>query len=309
MTTNTTSAPNVFSNYDFSMSYYRNNDGTFTVIESSDLDRGRISTSRWGISEEEFEKAWAQVCARAERIASEEAERLASEEAKKASEEAIIKRGNTLFLDDWGWLYAKKSSILGNHLFEKEVTIKEAVAFLDKDDMMRAATYGVAVLIRDSEFLSESLTANIENEVSLSLFGKPITTTSEIIDVVVIENFTPHPINIFGADSVVFNATIRKNIAKDGNQPIQLIPSSGMLSAKIDTVADGEINGVPIFRKTVTGIDSLPDGDSLCIVSALYATAAQKKGLDMTRIFTVADPVFSADGKTVLGCMGICPAI
>jgi len=122
-------------------------------------------------------------------------------------------------------------------------------------------------------------------------------------------NFTPHVLNFFSADSVSFDATIRKNVVKDGATPSHVIPSSGMLSAKIDTVADGDINGIPVFKKQVTGCDPLPEGDSLVVVSALFATAAQKQGLDMNRIFTVADPVFSADGRTVLGCLGICPTI
>lgn len=122
-------------------------------------------------------------------------------------------------------------------------------------------------------------------------------------------NFTPHNLNFFAASDVSFDASIRKNVVKDGASPLHVILSSGMLSAKIDTVADGDINGIPVFAKKVTGCDQLPDGDSVCVVSALFATAAQKQGLDMSRIFTVADPVFSADGRTVLGCLGICPTI
>ena len=122
-------------------------------------------------------------------------------------------------------------------------------------------------------------------------------------------NFTPHPINIFPQTDTFFDATIRKNVVNQGAIPTINIPSSGILSAKITTVADGNINGIPVFVKKVTGCDPLPDGDSIVIASALFATAAQKQGLDMSRICTVADPVFSADGKTVLGCLGICPAI
>lgn len=122
-------------------------------------------------------------------------------------------------------------------------------------------------------------------------------------------NFTPHNLNFFAPDSVTFDPSMRKNVAKEGAEPSHVIPSSGMLSAKIETVADGDINGIPVFTKKVTGCDPLPEGDSLCVVSALYATAAQRQGLDMSRVFTVADPVFSADGRTILGCLGICPTI
>lgn len=122
-------------------------------------------------------------------------------------------------------------------------------------------------------------------------------------------NFTPHVLNFFNSNDVVFDASIRKNVAKDGATPFLTIPSSGMLSAKIDTVDGDPVAGIPTFIKKVTGCDPLPAVDSPVVVSALYAVAAQKSGLDMSRVFTVADPVFSADGRTVLGCLGICPAI
>jgi len=83
-------------------------------------------------------------------------------------------------------------------------------------------------------------------------------------DEVEILNFTPHSLNFFAPDSVTFDASMRKNVAKEGAEPSHVIPSSGMLSAKIETVADGDINGIPVF---------------------------------------------SADGRTILGCLGICPTI
>lgn len=122
-------------------------------------------------------------------------------------------------------------------------------------------------------------------------------------------NYTPHTICIFHADSVTYNSAIRKWIVKDGAEPFLVIQSSGMLNARIDTVPGSSLNGIPTFIKKVTGCDPLPDGSDAVIVSALYAVAAQKSNMDMNRVFTVADPVFSPDGRTVLGCLGICPAI
>lgn len=122
-------------------------------------------------------------------------------------------------------------------------------------------------------------------------------------------NFTPHNINFFHADVVSFDPAIRKWVANDGASPIVTIPSSGVLNAKIDTVRGADLSGVPVFVKTVTGCDPLPDGGDPVIVSALFAVAAAKAGLDMNRVFTVADPVFTPDGRTILGCCGICPAI
>lgn len=121
-------------------------------------------------------------------------------------------------------------------------------------------------------------------------------------------NGTPHSISIFHSDDISFNPSIRKWIANDGATPFLSIPSSGVLNAKIDTVTGSDIDGIPTFVKKVTGCDPLPSGSDLVIVSALYAVAAAKSGLDMSRIFTVADPVFSPDGRTVVGCRGICPA-
>lgn len=122
-------------------------------------------------------------------------------------------------------------------------------------------------------------------------------------------NFTPHYVTFFKNDDISFDSTIRKWIVKDGAEPFLVIQSSGMLNAKIDTIAGPTVNNIPTFVKKVVGCDPLPDGDSLVVVSALYAVAAAKSGLDMTRVYTVADPVFSPDGRTVVGCRGICPAI
>ena len=122
-------------------------------------------------------------------------------------------------------------------------------------------------------------------------------------------NFTPHNINFFAPDQVRFDSAIRKWVANDGATPVSSIPSSGVLNAKIDTVPGVDVGGVPTFIKKVTGCDPLPAGDDIVIVSALFAVAAAKAGLDMARIFTIADPVFTPDGRTVIGCRGICPAI
>lgn len=122
-------------------------------------------------------------------------------------------------------------------------------------------------------------------------------------------NYTPHTICIFHADSVTYNSTIRKWIVKDGAEPFLIIKSSGMLNARIDTVPGDSLDGIPTFIKKVTGCDPLPDGNAAVVVSALYAVAAAKAGLDVSRIYTVADPVFTPDGRTVVGCLGICPAI
>lgn len=117
-------------------------------------------------------------------------------------------------------------------------------------------------------------------------------------------NGTPHAINV--VENSVFNPTIRKYT---GGNVVKSIPSNGMLNAKMDTITAGTVdNDVPVFIKSFKGVDPLPEGYDIYIVSALYASAAQKDGADMSKIFTVADPVYSEDGNSFIGCRGICPA-
>lgn len=118
-------------------------------------------------------------------------------------------------------------------------------------------------------------------------------------------NGTPHAINII--DNGIYDPNIRKFVT---DNPIVLvsIPSNGVLSAKIETRDGDPIDGIlPTFKKTITGFDPIPDGYDIVIVSALYASAAMANGQDMSKIFTVADPVYSMDGKTIHGCRGISP--
>jgi len=116
-------------------------------------------------------------------------------------------------------------------------------------------------------------------------------------------NGTPHAINVVSGS--VFNPAIRKYT---GGTIVLTIPSTGMLNAKINAVDLPAIDSIPVFGKSFSGVDALPDGYDIYIVSALYASAAVKAGMDMSKIFTVADPVMSDDGNSFLGCRGICPA-
>lgn len=123
-------------------------------------------------------------------------------------------------------------------------------------------------------------------------------------------NFTPHVISVIERASARFDKNIRKWVS-DNPQILMSIPSVGMLSAVIETVDEGKVGtgGVPIFSKKVTGCEPVPDyGDSPIIVSALYVSAVRSMGLPADRLYTVADPVYTPDGKTILGSLGICPA-
>lgn len=133
-------------------------------------------------------------------------------------------------------------------------------------------------------------------------------------------NFTPQPLHIFAAADVSYDAAIGKNVARDGAAPVITIPSSGILSARIVTSPLKDIDNVPVFVKKVAGCDSLPDGTGPVVVSALFVKAARSMAWGVndeakkmrsvfSRLHTVADPVYSADGRTILGCLGICPAL
>lgn len=134
-------------------------------------------------------------------------------------------------------------------------------------------------------------------------------------------NGTPHAINV--VEGATFNSSIRKYT---GGTVVLSIPSNGMLNAKItavdlpavefsnlieepytEAVVDN-VTLIPVFGKSFSGVDPLPEGHDIYIVSAMYASAAQKAGVDMSKIFTVADPVYSEDGNSFIGCRGICPA-
>ncbi|MDP1884389.1 MAG: hypothetical protein Q8L10_03380 [Candidatus Moranbacteria bacterium] len=121
-------------------------------------------------------------------------------------------------------------------------------------------------------------------------------------------NGSPHPINVVG--NGVSDPAIRKLVVPADQEPQILvsIPSNGMLSAKIEDSKEPSINGIPVFGKKVTGCDPIPEGYDVIIVSALYVSAARAMGLDTARLYTVANPVYSQGGKSILGCQGICRA-
>jgi hypothetical protein len=122
-----------------------------------------------------------------------------------------------------------------------------------------------------------------------------------------IYNGTPHTIDVI--ENSFYDYSIRKYI---GGQKKFSIPVTGILNAAIQTVElppmDSDGNDIPVYFKSIKGIDRLPEGYDVYIVSAIFANAARQTDYDMTKIFTIADPVYSEDGKTILGCRGICPA-
>ena len=115
-------------------------------------------------------------------------------------------------------------------------------------------------------------------------------------------NGTPHEINIF--ENAIFNPEIRKY---QGGNLVMTIPSNGMLNDKIETETKPKIGNIPIFGKKLVSCDEPPKGYDMIIVSALYSSAIQKSEFNHSNCFTVCDPVFSNDGKTIVGCLGLAP--
>jgi hypothetical protein len=115
-------------------------------------------------------------------------------------------------------------------------------------------------------------------------------------------NGTPHDINIY--ENSIFNADIRKY---QGGDFIATIPSNGMLNAKIETDVRPKIGNIPIFGKKLVSCDMPPQGYDIVIVSALYSSAVKQSDYDYSNCYTVCDPVFTSDGKTIIGCLGLAP--
>lgn len=125
-------------------------------------------------------------------------------------------------------------------------------------------------------------------------------------------NLTAHPINIIAEADCRSNPAIRKLVAAADVKPVTTIPSYGMASAHHATKLVRTIDGIPIYEKTVNTIDELPesdDPDTIYIVSALYVSAYKSMYPDSTvGLYTVADPVYTEDGRTILGSRGIMKA-
>jgi hypothetical protein len=119
-------------------------------------------------------------------------------------------------------------------------------------------------------------------------------------------NGTPHSINI--VTNGVFNPSLRKYVT-DTPEVVMSIPSNGVLSAKVSSVDLPSIDGIPVHGKTFTGVDSVPEGYDVVIVSQMFVSGVVSQGGNTSNLFTVSDPVYSTDGKTIHGCRGICPFI
>ncbi|MCD6418072.1 hypothetical protein J7M00_04760, partial [bacterium] len=118
-------------------------------------------------------------------------------------------------------------------------------------------------------------------------------------------NYTPHTINIYSQEQVEYVPEIRKYVVKEGEEPIVVIPSDGMLSAKIKYEKITEIDGIPIHEPVVENCDEPPEGEDV-IVSQLYVAAMRALGMDTSKLYTVSQPVYnSKDNPRPVGCLGL----
>ncbi len=125
-------------------------------------------------------------------------------------------------------------------------------------------------------------------------------------------NLTAHPISIIAEEDCHSNPAIRKLVADANVKPIMVIPSYGMASAKNETHEGNPIEGIPVFEKKITGIDPLPEEspENIYIVSAMYVAAYRALYPNKKiPLYTVADPVYTEDGRTILGSRGIMLAL
>ena len=112
-------------------------------------------------------------------------------------------------------------------------------------------------------------------------------------------NCTPHQIDIVDPKTADFNPTMRKYTSENPTI-LMTIPASGIrLGVTYDIRTNMPIDGIPVKNKHLIGLDPVPDVD-VAIVSGLYASATTDP-----RVYSVIDPVFTPDGKKVVGCLAI----
>jgi len=104
-----------------------------------------------------------------------------------------------------------------------------------------------------------------------------------------IVNLTPHSINIVM-----------------GNGEVRTIPPSGTIARCRETSEIvGDINGIPVIRKSFGNVEGLPDPSSgvIYITSALVANAARRED-----VVCPGDPVRDSNGN-IIGCKALCRVV
>lgn len=120
-----------------------------------------------------------------------------------------------------------------------------------------------------------------------------------------IRNFTAHPICFYSEEDVHYVSNIRKYVAKKGSAPKLTIESEGMLSIEFENEKIKD-EPVPIYRRFVSRVDSLPEIEpgQVVVVSAVFATSRKIIDSSPYPLYTVKDTVYDEVGKPI-GCLGL----
>ncbi|MCR4280044.1 MAG: hypothetical protein NUV82_01305 [Candidatus Komeilibacteria bacterium] len=86
---------------------------------------------------------------------------------------------------------------------------------------------------------------------------------------------------------------------------VKEVPSHGVLSAQLVKEEMPSIDGIPTVQNTVVAVDELPVGYDFYIVSALYLSAAMTCGKDVSKLLTIGDPVYTAEGLKPCGALNL----
>jgi len=122
-----------------------------------------------------------------------------------------------------------------------------------------------------------------------------------------IKNYTPHEIKIYDKNQAHYVPEKRKWFINENEKdnPIRVIPSDGILNAKIDYIETETLEGIPIYSPEVTNIDTPPE-NCYIVVSALYVQAAKILGIPTKRMLTVSQPVYEDENNPrPIGCLGL----
>jgi hypothetical protein len=141
------------------------------------------------------------------------------------------------------------------------------------------------------------------------------------VDYVAIQNFpniyngTSHPINILPKEECEYDPTSRKYVLQGEAKPRYIIPAGINLSVSLTETEEIPLTGYyqlncsalsPALkiRPKFKDIDPLPEGYDLYVVSNLYLQGAIALGKDISKLATVADPVYSKDSRPI-GCLSL----
>lgn len=127
-------------------------------------------------------------------------------------------------------------------------------------------------------------------------------------------NLTPHTISFFNLNDTTPDGRgcLRLN---EGAEPTLVLPSAGVLRATVESVATGEVDGIPVYQNTY-GIPVMADGspvnlnaDDTYIVSALAAAAlnavADISGTDRPANVFVPNGTVRNAACQVVGCTSL----